>query len=154
MALRNVRGGNPMKILHPSDFSAGSRPALEKAIEMAKTNRATLELLHVMRPVVSVRSTASPKMYDQRVASATARARKKMQSLVKKARSAGVKATSTIVEGVAVADPIVRVARAKRADLIVMGTRGRTGVRRLLLGSVASRVISRSPCPVLTVRGK
>jgi nucleotide-binding universal stress UspA family protein len=77
-----------------------------------------------------------------------------MRSLVRKARSGGVKATSTIVEGVAVADQIARVARAKHADLIVMGTHGRAGVTRLLLGSVASRVISRSPCPVLTVRGK
>jgi universal stress protein A len=141
------------RILHPSDFSAGSRPAFEKAIEMVKTNRATLELLHVMTPVVSIRSTMSPKMYDERVAFANAQARKKMQSLVKRARAAGVKATSTIVEGVA-ADRIVRVARAKRADLIIMGTHGRTGVTRLLLGSVASRVISSSPCPVLIVRSK
>jgi nucleotide-binding universal stress UspA family protein len=65
-----------------------------------------------------------------------------------------VKATSTIVESGAVADRIVRAARARRADLIVMGTHGRTGVSRLLLGSVASRVIATSPCPVLTVRGK
>jgi universal stress protein A len=142
------------RILHPSDFLAASQPAFEKAIEMAKTSRAALELLHVMRPVVSLRSTVSPKMYDNRVAHATARARKKMQSLVKKARSAGVKATSTIVESGAVADRIVRAARARRADLIVMGTHGRTGVSRLLLGSVASRVIATSPCPVLTVRGK
>jgi nucleotide-binding universal stress UspA family protein len=76
-----------------------------------------------------------------------------MDKLLKTARNAGVKATSTIVEG-APDDSIARTVRARRADLIVMGTHGRTGFSRLLLGSVASRVISASPCPVLTVRGK
>ncbi len=50
------------RILHPSDFSAASRPAFKKAIAMAKTNRATLELLHAMRPVVSIRSTVTAKV--------------------------------------------------------------------------------------------
>ena len=120
---------------------------------MAKTNRAMLELFHAMSPVVSVRSTVSPRTYDARVAYATARARKEMKGLMRKARAAGVQATSTIVEGMP-ADQIVRAARARNADLIVMGTHGRIGFSRLLLGSVASRVISTSPCPVLTVRGK
>jgi nucleotide-binding universal stress UspA family protein len=140
------------RILHPSDFSAASRPAFKKAIEMAKTNRAALELFHAMRPVVSIRSTASPKTYDARVAFATARARKEMDRLVRKARAAGVKTTSTIVEGWP-ADGILRAARASNADLIVIGTRGRTGLSRFL-GSVASLVIATSPCPVLTVRGR
>ncbi len=72
---------------------------------------------------------------------------------MRKARAVGVKATSTIVEGMP-ADRIDRAARASNADLIVMRTHGRTGLSRLLLGSVASRVITTSPCPVLTVRGK
>jgi nucleotide-binding universal stress UspA family protein len=143
------------RILHPSDFSIASRSAFRKAIEMAKKNHATLELLHVMTPVVPIsgNSYVSPQVYDQLAASATAWARKKMEELVKKARAAGVKATSTIVEGVP-ADRIVRAVRTRRADLIVMGTHGRTGFSRFLLGSVASRVIATSPCPVLTVRGK
>jgi nucleotide-binding universal stress UspA family protein len=52
------------------------------------------------------------------------------------------------------ADVIVRTARTRRAALIVMGTHGRSGFSRFLLGSVASRVVATSPCPVLTVRGK
>jgi nucleotide-binding universal stress UspA family protein len=142
------------RILHPSDFSAASRPAFKKAIQMAKTSRATLQLLHVMAPVVPIPANGyvSPGIYEQLAASVAAWARKNMAELVKKARAAGVKATTTIVEGVP-ADRIVRVARANRADLIVMGTHGRTGISRFVLGSVASRVISTSPCPVLTVRG-
>ena len=143
------------RILHPSDFSAAARPAFKKAIEVAKTNGATLELLHVMTPILPMPGDGyiSPRTYDELTAAATESARKKMQGLVKAARAAGVKAKSTIATG-GPADRIVRAARTKRADLIVMGTHGRTGVSRFLLGSVASRVIATSPCPVLTVRGK
>ena len=122
---------------------------------MARTDRATLELLHVMTPVVAIpgEGYVSPKIYDELAASAAAWARKRMAALVKQARAAGVEATSTIIEGVP-AERIVRAARARRADVIVMGTHGRTGISRLLLGSVVSRVIATAPCPVLTVRGK
>jgi nucleotide-binding universal stress UspA family protein len=82
----------------------------------------------------------------------TESARTSTERLLKQARAAGVTATSVIVTG-APADRIVRAARSRRADLVVMGTHGRSGLSRLLLGGVASRVIATSPCPVLTVRG-
>lgn len=142
------------RILHPSDYSKASRAAFKKAIEMAKMMRATLHLLHVLAPVpILGDGYISPKTYDELLASATESARRQMERLVKTARAAGVKATSTIVQGVP-ADSIVRAARAKHADLLVMGTHGRTGFSRFLLGSVASRVVATSPCPVLTVRGR
>jgi nucleotide-binding universal stress UspA family protein len=143
------------RILHPSDFSKASQPAFKKAIEMAKTTHATLDLLHVMAAVIPLLGDAyvSPRTYDEINASGTRWARKEMERLVKKARAAGVKTTSTIAEG-SPADRIVRAARAKRADLVVMGTHGRTGFSRFMLGSVASRVVATSPCPVLTVRGR
>ena len=143
------------RILHPSDFSKASGAAFKKAIELAKATGATLELLHVMAPVVPVLGYGyvSPQTYDQLAASETRWARQQMEPLVKKARAAGVKTTSTIVEGVPV-DRIVRAARARHADLLVMGTHGRTGVSRFFLGSVAARVVATSPSPVLTVRGK
>jgi len=143
------------RILHPSDFSKASAAAFRKAIELAKASRATLDLLHVMPPVAPVLGYGyvSPQTYDQLAASGTRWARQEMERLVKKARAAGVKTTSTIVEGVPV-DRIVRAARARHADLIVMGTHGRTGFSRFVLGSVASRVVATSPFPVLTVRGK
>lgn len=58
-----------------------------------------------------------------------------------------------LLEGGA-ADAVVRVARSRRADTIVMGTHGRSGPAPLLMGSVAQRVVRTAPCPVLTVRGK
>jgi len=56
-----------------------------------------------------------------------------------------------IVEGLPV-DEILRAARRQRADLIALGTHGRTGLRRAFMGSVAERVVSQARCPVLTVR--
>ena len=143
------------RILHPSDFSKASRGAFKKAVELARTTGAALDLLHVIAPVVPVfgYGYVSPQTYDQLAASGKKWAQQEMERLVKKARAAGVKTTSTIVEGMPV-DRIVRAARARRADLVVMGTHGRTGWSRLFLGSVASRVIAASPSPVLTVRGK
>jgi nucleotide-binding universal stress UspA family protein len=64
-----------------------------------------------------------------------------------------VRARGVLLEGVA-HEAIVREARKRRADLIVIGTHGRTGVARFFLGSVAARVTATAPCPVLTVRGK
>jgi universal stress protein A len=141
-------------ILHPTDFSSVSRSAFKKAIELAKGDRVMLELLHVITPVIPVPGGNVPRStYNALDAAATTSARKRMEELVKQAHAADVKTKLTIVEG-RPADRIVRAARANRADLIVMGTHGRTGLSRLLLGSVAARVISHSPCPVLTVRGK
>ena len=143
------------RILHPSDFSAASRPAFKKALELAKRDRATLEIVHVMAPIISMPGYAyvSPRTYDEWTASATEWARKKMKGLLKQARAVGVKAKSLIVTGTP-AEMIVRTARTRRAGLIVMGTHGRSGLSRFLIGSVASRVIATSPSPVLTVRGK
>jgi nucleotide-binding universal stress UspA family protein len=142
------------RILHPSDFSSASRPAFKKAVEMAKTTGATLELVHVMTPILPVGGGyLSPQLYEDLAASQTASAGKELEKLEKAARTAGVKATSTVVVGTP-ADRIVRTARARRADLIVMGTHGRTGFSLLVLGSVAARVIAAAPSPVLTVRGK
>jgi universal stress protein A len=140
-------------ILHPSDFSAASRPAFKKAIELAKRDRALLELLHVISPVYPLGARVPAGTYKQIAAAETTAARKRLVELVARARAAGANATVTILEG-RPADRIVHAARVRRADLIVMGTRGRTGLSRLLLGSVASRVVSMSPCPVLTVRAK
>jgi nucleotide-binding universal stress UspA family protein len=71
---------------------------------------------------------------------------------VARARTDGVRAESLLLQGLP-AEQIVRAARSKRADLVVLGTHGRSGLPRLVLGSVAERVIGLARCPVLTVRG-
>ena len=94
-----------------------------------------------------------PNVYEDLEASARKYADKRLNALQDKARAAGVKTSTLIREGVA-DEQIVRAARSKKADVIVLGTHGRTGLARLFLGSVASRVVTAAPCPVLTVRGR
>lgn len=143
------------RILHPSDFSRASGAAFRKAVEMAKSNRGELMLVHVVNPVVPVAGDGyvSPKMYEEIAASNRAWARKELGKLVAKARKSGVRAKAAVLEGSAY-DQIVRFARSRRAGLVVMGTHGRSGIAKLFLGSVAGRVIAAASCPVLTVRGK
>ena len=143
-------------IVHPTDFSPASRPAFAAAIAMAKTTHSALVLVHVLSP------SMPPVMGDEYISPPTyARFRevsrtwalRHLARLTARARAARVRAASIIREGVE-ADQIVRLARSRRASMIVMGTHGRSGVKCVAFGCVAGRVLSRAPCPVLTVRGR
>jgi nucleotide-binding universal stress UspA family protein len=142
-------------ILHPTDFSPASRAAFAQALALAREGGAELLILHTLSTVVPMASEGymSPAMFDDLQRSLRAQAQKQLDRLVARARAARVRARGMLYEGVA-ADAIVRAARGKRAKLIVMGTHGRTGLSRLLMGSVAERVIGMASCPVMTVRGK
>jgi len=142
------------RIMHPSDFSRASRPAFAKAVELAKTNRAELLVAHVLTPVVPVVGDGyvSPTVYDEIESSARAYALKQLGGLIAKAKKAGVRAKPLLLAG-APAEQITRAARSRRADLVVLGTHGRTGFARVILGSVANRVVATAQCPVMTVRG-
>jgi nucleotide-binding universal stress UspA family protein len=143
------------RILHPTDFSRASGAAFKRAVEMAKANRAELTVVHVRGAAIPlmVDGYVSPKMYDDMEAAERAYAQKHLDAIVAKARKAGARAKGLLVAGVA-HERIAQAARARKADLVVIGTHGRTGVAKLFLGSVASRVLAVAPCPVLTVRGK
>src|SRR5262249_47140056 len=95
----------------------------------------------------------SPKIYEEILATSRSQARAGLERLVVRARKAGARVKSLLIQG-APHEQIVRSARSKRADLIVLGTHGRTGLAKFFLGSVADRVVSMASCPVLTVRGK
>jgi nucleotide-binding universal stress UspA family protein len=144
------------RILHPTDYSPAARPAFRKAVELARALRAQLVVVHVLSPVVvpvlSGELYIPPDTYDDLQRTARAVALRHLDRLVARAKQAGVRASRRLVEGAPVAERIVRTARALRADVIVMGTHGRTGVTRVVLGSVASRVVATAACPVLTVR--
>jgi nucleotide-binding universal stress UspA family protein len=140
-------------ILHPTDFSSASRPAFDAALDVARRSRAPLVVLHVLNPMLPVVTPASPPTYETLRASQREWADRQMQRLVRRARGGGVRATAVVMEGQE-ADLIARVARARHVGQIVMGTRGRTGLARMLLGSVAARVLAIAPCPVLTVSGR
>jgi len=143
-------------ILHPTDFSRASAPAFKRAVQMAKDNRAQLLILHVLAPASPMLMTdgyVPPKVYDDMEAAARAEAQKQLRRLVEKAKHSGVRVKPILLEGIA-HERIIQAARSRKADLVVIGTHGRTGFARFFLGSVASRVLAISPCPVLTVRGK
>jgi universal stress protein A len=143
------------RIVCASDFSSASRKAVATAVTMAKANHAALVLVHVVAPVVRL----AP---DQYVPSTTweeieiglrAWAQRQIEKLAARARKTGIRAVALLVEGEAAAE-IVRVARSRRADFLVLGTHGRTGISKMFLGSVAERVVATAPCPVVTVRSK
>ena len=143
------------RVLHPTDFSRASTPAFKRAVETAKANRAELLVLHVMVPAVPIMGDGyvSPQVYEDLEARARGSAQKQIRKQVEKAKQAGARVKGLLLEGVA-HERIAQAARARKEDLVVIGTHGRTGFAKLFLGSVASRVLAVSPCPVLTVRGK
>ena len=141
------------RILHPSDFSRASSAAFTRAVAMAKADRAQLLLVHVLAPPIPIAGEGyiSPKVYDDLEASARKYGQKHLGALQAKARKAGVKAVTLLLDGVA-HDQIARAAKSKKADLIVIGTHGRTGIDHMLFGSTAEKVVRKAPCPVLVVR--
>jgi nucleotide-binding universal stress UspA family protein len=142
------------RILHASDFSRASMPAFKRAVGLARANRAPLVIAHVlMPPLVPVDGAVSPKVFEEVEVANRAGGQKQLQQLVARARKAGVNARGLLLEGVA-HEKIAAAARSTRADLLVLGTHGRTGLARVFLGSVAARVVALAPCPVLTVRAR
>ena len=143
------------RILHASDFSPASRAAFRRAIDLARENRAVLTIVHIYSPLIPLigEGYATPQVYDKMLADVRTDAQRQLNRLAARAKKSGARVKGLLLEGVP-HDRIVRAARSTRADLVVLGTHGRTGLGRLFLGSVASRVVTLSPCPVLTVRGR
>ena len=142
------------RILFASDFSRASRKAFATAVRMARSNRATLTIVHVIAPLMPIAPDqyVGPETWEQIDVQARRWARRQLAALTGKAKKAGVRAVGLIVDGNP-AEQINRTARSKRAELLVIGTHGRTGLAKFFLGSIAGRVVATAPCPVLTVRG-
>ena len=144
------------RILYASDFSPASRPAFRRAIGRARANRAALTVVHVYSAIIPVMGDglATAQVYERWMADVRADAQRRLDRLVAHAKkSSDVRVKGLLLEGVP-HDRILRAARATRADLIVLGTHGRTGLGRVILGSVAARVVALARCPVLTVRAR
>ncbi len=142
-------------ILVATDFSPASRAAFVRALDMALGNEAALWIAHVAPAVgpMSPDGYVLPRMYEEMERAIRSDAQKRLGTLLARARKAGARGRALLLKGTA-HEAIVRAARAHRADLIVLGTHGRTGVARFFVGSVAARVVATAHCPVLTVRGK
>jgi nucleotide-binding universal stress UspA family protein len=150
---RRHRTGEYRRILCPTNFSSVADIGVERAARLAGRDRATLVLLHVYPPVAiyappEVAGVAWIRSDEVWRAQAERDLRRSRDQL----RQTGVATHALMVDGYP-PDQIARVARRLGCDLIVLATRGRTGLARLLLGSsMAERVIRRAPCPVLAYR--
>jgi nucleotide-binding universal stress UspA family protein len=135
-------------ILHPTDFAPASGEAFHLACALARDYGARLVVLHVMPPSAAPLLDAPPPDPSR-----PAEAQEALRGRFPWPRpsSADVALDCRVAEGDADSE-ILRLAQASRCDLIVMGTSGRTGLGRLLLGSVAESVLRRAACPVLVVK--
>jgi nucleotide-binding universal stress UspA family protein len=142
------------QIMHATDFSSASRPAFAKAVQLAKRGRAGLVIVHVMTPPTWLGDGyLSPATLDEIQRGYRKDSQKKLDAVVAKARAAGVRARGVLLDGMP-GEQILRAARAFKPEFLVLGTHGRRGLARFVLGSVASRVVAEAACPVVTVRGK
>jgi nucleotide-binding universal stress UspA family protein len=142
------------RILVPVDGSAASARGLDEAIELARHLKARIRLVHVIEPWVMVTRdtmTADIPQIIELIRSAGSDLLKECES---KVANAGVEVDAELIEtaGAPAGESIVKKAQEMNADLIVCGTHGRRGVRRLLLGSDAEYILRRAPVPVLLVR--
>ncbi|HEY2152524.1 MAG TPA: universal stress protein [Vicinamibacterales bacterium] len=142
------------RVLFASDFSKASRRAFTTAVATAKASRARLTIMHVILPFVPIvpEQFLDTRTYELIDKEARRMSQQHLRQLMTKATKAGVRVTGFIVEGQP-AEEIARAVRTTRADLLVVGTHGRTGLRRFFVGSVASRLVATATCPVMTVRG-
>lgn len=132
------------RIAHATDLTLASQNALSWATLLAKSNQAELLLLHVVPPPTPIFEAESP---------LKAQAEFQLAVLLTSKQLQGVNARGLVLCGTHSIDhQIVKAAQLEQADLIVMGTNGRTGLSRLFVGSVASRVVARAYCPVLVIR--
>lgn len=141
----------PQHFLVPIDFSESSAQAFTYAVALAKQLKARLTLLHIIQapPLAGGdMGVALPQTYLQEIEDLS---RRDMEKYRQEADSEGVDTDIILVHGVPFQE-ILDTARSQQADLIVMGTHGRTGLSHVLLGSVAEKVVRLSPCPVLVTR--
>lgn len=139
-------------ILFPTDFSQGARAAMEYAVAMAKDCQAKLILLYVIQDISIAEwyipsSLSAADLVEDMQKSAT----KEMEKWQAEAKQQLKDVESLVLRGVPFVE-IIKTAKDKKADMIVIGTHGRTGIDHMLFGSTAEKVVRKSHCPVLTVR--
>lgn len=144
---------SPFKLKHilvPIDFSDCSKKALQYALPLAKEHQAALTLLYVVAPAYGAGESGGVD-YAQLEASMREGGEKELAKLaVDEVR--GEVSAATLIRVGSPAREIIETARSLPADLIVISTHGRTGLKHVFLGSVAERIVQRAPCPVFVVR--
>lgn len=140
-------------VLVPTDFSDASESALRYGKAMAERFGATLHVVHVMEDLLAhawaaeVYVSSMPQLRDE----IEKESRLRLGALLTDAERKAFRAETALLAGNPFLE-IIRYAKTHDIDLIVMGTHGRGPIAHMLLGSVAEKVVRKSPCPVLTVR--
>lgn len=144
---------HPVKsILVPVDFSPHSSLALSYATELAQRYDAALEIVHVYQSVAVAMPEGYVLVTPDQLAEILSRFQVQLEAAKKDVIANGVSNVRTaLLQGDPIQEILQRVQDSKH-DMIVMGTNGRRGLKRLLLGSVAANVVRLAGCPVLTVR--
>jgi len=138
-------------ILVPIDFSRDADDAIDMAITLARELGSRITLLHVIHDVyvgVGEMAAALPASYYEEIEEDVKR---EIQTYLNKVFEAGLQGDSIVLHGVPF-QSILDTVRDQNIDLVVMGTHGRTGLRHVLLGSVAEKVIRMATCPVMVTR--
>ncbi len=148
---------NFQTIVVATDFSESSLAALETAYDLALQVGRTVYLVHVMEPYLVTGDPTA--MLHPSVEKTYQEARERLDALIpedwfdeEQAKTLVVK--SSVLTASSPAQTVSRFAQGKNADLIIVGTHGRKGLTRMLMGSTAESLLRRSPCPVLVVKHK
>lgn len=150
---QSANGEVPKRIVVATDFSEPGDQAFRLGVDLAKQLGAQVHVVHAfdvpLEPVTRYGVTIPTDI----IPLGRKEARRRLDAAVESARAAGVTADGTLGEAPA-AEAIAEVAKSVAADLVICGTHGYTGLRHLLLGSVAERTLRIAPCSVLTMRTK
>jgi universal stress protein A len=145
------------RILCTTDFSACSQDALEQALRLAEVFGSKIDLMHVWQlpmyvmPDIIGGAPISPRVLEDAAREASER---ELTKWLKTNQARTKVPISSVLESGHPRDAILQRANSGDYDLLVLGTHGRTGLKHLLLGSVAEGVIRQAKCPVLVVRGQ
>jgi len=139
------------RILVPLDFSDQADEILAWASHLAEEHRSSLILMHAYHLPVEFQQMEGAYLPAEFWTQVKTEAQKSLERHAAKLRARGLEVEVEVVEGypaTAIEEAVTR----KNVDLVVIGTHGNTGLKHLLLGSVAERVVQKVPCPVLTVK--
>jgi len=135
------------RILTPVDLSPLSEKALNYATILAKALEAELIVLHILPMDELFRAQSAAEIGSQ-----IQDASRRIEALLTKEIREAITTDTVVIHGNTPAEEIIREAQERKIDMIVMGTHGRTGLKHLLMGSVAEAVVRTAPCPVTCVR--
>ena len=152
LAVKEGDPGGPLKrVVVATDFSKPGDHARDVGVSLAKELGAEVHLVHAFDIPLALVTPYEVAVPDGLIREAREAARKKLDRALDEVRAKGVKATGHLAE-VPAAPAIADLAKELKADLVVIGTHGRTGLRHVLLGSVAERTLRLAPCAVLAVK--